>query len=44
MVSTFATVRSDGGTDLSDFGEDAYDGGGEGGGDFGGEEDFDDDY
>ena len=42
LVSTFATARSEGdsGSDLSDFGEDAYgDGGGDfGGGDFGGDD------
>jgi putative FmdB family regulatory protein len=42
LVSTFATSRSEGdsGSDLSDFGEDAYDGGGEEGGDFGDDDDF----
>jgi len=32
-ISTFATVRSDGGGDFGDFGEDAYDGGDYSGGD-----------
>jgi len=44
LVSTFATARSESesGSDLSDFGDDAYgDGGGDGGGgDFGDDDDF----
>jgi len=43
LVSTFATTRSEGGdSDLADFGEDAYDGGGDDldGGDFGGYDDL----
>jgi putative FmdB family regulatory protein len=41
LVSTFAAPRSDAGSELdhADFGEDAYDGGGDDGG-FGDEDDF----